>query len=89
MHPKIIRRIKKLEVETGKKTWKELKAYPVWDFKNPMDPMERKRNICKALTKNKSEFDDAGCDGMVQYRLHSRADDVSDTACINSAMCLM
>ena len=77
----VVRKIKKVDIETGEQMWREMTALPVVDFKTAMDPVERRLRMGKAMTQNalqQSPFEDDNSDGddEVQYRLCSRISNV-------------
>lgn len=78
----VVRRVKRVDIETGRRCVKELTALPVWDFKDAMDPLERKKGILEGLAKNKTSFDQEEEDDEsndAQFRLESKNTDTKIT----------
>lgn len=69
----VVRKENKVDIESGKCTWRQMTATPVWDFKEPMNPIERRA----AMVKKYADRNYYSEDDVAQYRLHSSNVNVS------------
>lgn len=88
--PKVVRRMNRVDIETGRTCWKQQTASPVWDFKEPMNPVERKKGIMQGLAQNKTDFDEVDDkeEETAQFRLRSKVEDVSHSL-FSKDLCLV
>lgn len=73
----VIRKGNKVDIESGESVWRQVTATPIWDFKEPMNPLERRARTVQKYAKNRKDEDIHHDDKVAQYRLHSSYVNVS------------
>ncbi|CAB9499708.1 expressed unknown protein [Seminavis robusta] len=68
----LVRSRKRVDIETGACTRREVSAQPVWDCKDPMDPVERKVKLGQAIAKFEDGDDNTEDDDVPQYRMSAK-----------------